>query len=238
MPRPFLTASWTNLLMANFLIDKKILKPYTPAYTELDDWNGNTYVSLVGFHFGDTRVFGIRFPFHVNFEEVNLRFYVRYKDGHMWKRGVVFIKELVPRTMITFIANALYGEHYETRAMAHQFETRDDLFHVAYSWKAGKEINYLKASTTLSKEPIKAGSEEEFITEHYWGYTRISERKTTAYEVQHPRWNVHTVRTFDFKCNIETLYGPVFREALSSKPTSVFLADGSGIQVMNKQIIA
>lgn len=237
MGRPFLSAEWVNLLMANFRIDPKLLKPYVPAFTELDEWNGHTYVSLVGFLFQNTRVLGVQFPFHTTFEEVNLRFYVRYKDGSDWKRGVVFIKEIVPRAMITFVANTLYKEHYETRTMSHQFETRGDAFHVGYFWRVGRERNHLKASTTLSTHPIVSGSEEEFITEHYWGYTRINPLKTTAYEVQHPKWNVHKILTFDFQCSVEKLYGSEFKDALSSRPTSVFLADGSSISVMNKQII-
>ena len=237
MPRPFLRAEWINLLMANFHIDRKILKPYVPAFTELDEWNGNHYVSLVGFLFRNTQILGIRFPFHTTFEEVNLRFYVRYKDGSNWKRGVVFIKELVPRSMITFIANTLYHEHYETHAMSHQFKTEGDVQHISYCWKMQQAENYLKATTTLSRLPVQSGSEEEFITEHYWGYTRVNDLKTTSYEVQHPRWNIFPVHTFDFKCHVEKLYGSAFKESLSSQPTSVFLADGSPINVMNKQTI-
>ncbi len=238
MPKPFLTAEWINLLMANYHIDPKILKPHVPAGTELDTWNRNHYVSIVGFLFKNTKVFGWRFPFHTTFEEVNLRFYVRYKEGNDWKRGVVFIKELVPKAMITFVANTLYHERYETHPMSHLFEIRNDSFQVQYLWEVGRSLNYLRATTSLTKEPIRAGSEEEFITEHYWGYTRINERKTSLYEVQHPRWNVHTVREFDVQCSVASLYGSEFKESLSSSPTSVFLADGSPISVMNKQTIA
>lgn len=237
MAKPFLTAEWINLLMANYHIDPAVLKPYVPAFTELDTWNGNHYVSLVGFLFKNTEVFGCRFPYHTTFEEVNLRFYVRYKEGNEWKRGVVFIKEIVPKAMISFIANTLYHEHYETRSMSHLFEIRNESFLVQYSWKTGNSLNYLKATSSLTKAAIRTGSEEEFITEHYWGYTRIHDKKTTAYEVQHPRWRVHNVREFDMQCDVVSVYGNQFRESLSSPPTSVFLADGSLISVMNKQTI-
>src|SRR6476660_6735915 len=96
-PRPvFLKARWQNLLMVNFEVDPKILLPHLPAYTELDSFNNKTLVSVVGFMFNDTKVFGLRWPYHTNFEEVNLRFYVKHLDGHTWKRGVVFISEIVP----------------------------------------------------------------------------------------------------------------------------------------------
>ena len=234
---PFLKASWINLLMANFQVDKKILEPYKPAFTELDDWNGKNYVSLVGFLFTDTEVMGFRFPQHTDFEEVNLRFYVRYKEDGEWKRGVVFIKEIVPKMMITLIANTLFHEHYVTHPMSHRFEETAGVFKVDYYWQIADRWNYLKAQASLNKEKIQPGSEEEFITEHYWGYTKVNARKTTSYEVQHPKWNIHRVHSFDMKCDTARLYGKQFEEVLAAKPTSVFLADGSEINVMNKQTI-
>ena len=43
------------------------------------------YVSLVGFMFKNTRLLNIPIPFHTDFEEVNLRFYVKHFDGNEWK---------------------------------------------------------------------------------------------------------------------------------------------------------
>ena len=224
--------------MVNFAIDKKLLEPYRPAFTEIDEWNGRCYVSLVGFLFTDTRVKGFKFPYHTTFEEVNLRFYVRYKESNEWKRGVVFIKELVPKRVITFIANTLYSENYETRSMDHSFQKQNDMLHVEYRWRVNPEWDFLKVSTSLEKYPIKEGSEEEFITEHYWGYTKVNSRKTSAYEVKHPKWNVHSVKSFAYHCSIRELYGSQFVESLRQEPTSVFLADGSEISVMNNSILS
>ncbi len=138
MPRSFLSAAWRNLLMANYAIDPAILQPFVPCHTELDSFEGTCYVSLVGFLFEDTRVRGIGFPFHRTFEEVNLRFYVRYPDGDGWKRGVVFMKEIVPRHMITFIARTVYGEKYATHRMRHEWKNADDGLHISYEWKVGR----------------------------------------------------------------------------------------------------
>jgi len=237
MDKPFLRASWLNLLMANFTVDKSVLFPYCPAHTELDEWNGNHYVSLVGFLFYNTRVKGMALPYHKHFEEVNLRFYVRHKHNGTWRRGVVFIKELVPRPLITFIANTLYNERYETRPMTHTFVSTPQGLQVAYNWKVGREWNHLKALTDIQKVPIAPGSEEEFITEHYWGYTRINDRKTSVYEVQHPQWQIHPVQSFTYYCSVRELYGDTFAECLAQPPTSVFLADGSEIRVMNNYTI-
>src|SRR4051812_45506678 len=108
----FLQAEWRKLAMANYAVDPAVLKRHLPYKTELHLWNDTCYVSLVGFRFVNTRLRGFRVPFHINFEEVNLRFYVRYKDGDQWKRGVVFMKEIVPKPALTFVANAFYKENY------------------------------------------------------------------------------------------------------------------------------
>ena len=118
----FLKAKWTNLLMVNYEVDPAILKSYLPAYTVLDLWQGKALVSMVGFLFQDTKVLGIKWPWHVNFEEVNLRFYVRHFDGAEWKRGAVFISEIVPKYMIALVANNLYNEHYMAMPMRHAKE--------------------------------------------------------------------------------------------------------------------
>lgn len=232
MPKPFLSAEWRNLLMANYPIDASVVKPFLPCRTELDSFEGIHYVSLVGFLFANTKVLGLSVPFHTTFEEVNLRFYVRYKEGGQWKRGVVFLKEIVPRRMITFVANTLYGENYVTMPMKHRWTTDNQNLSVAYYWKLDGEWNYMKAVAEKEPQEIVVGSAEEFITEHYWGYTHINEACSGTYEVRHPKWKVHRVNQFDVFCRAEVLYGPAFAGVLSQKPASVFLATGSPVSVM------
>ena len=177
---------------------------------------------------------GISYPFHRTFEEVNLRFYVRYKEDGRWKRGVVFLKEIVPRRMISFIANTIYGENYATLPMRHSLEHKPNGLEVSYNWKMGREWNYIKVLAERDPVTISEGSIEEFITEHYWGYTFIDDTCSGSYEVQHPRWKVHNVKQYEIVCHAEKLYGASFAEALRQEPTSVFLAEGSAISVMKK----
>ena len=231
MARKFLTAEWQNLIMANYLIEPNMLKDYLPTGTELDLWNNRCYVSLVGFMFKKTKVLGMPIPFHRNFEEVNLRFYVRYKAADEWRRCVVFVKEILPKAMITFVANTVYGEHYMTLPMKHDTISNLDKLEVAYYWKFQKEWNFIKASANPEELPIPEGSEAEFITEHYWGYTRIKEGLTSQYQVEHPRWNFYEVESHEIYCNAKPLYGDVFGECLSQEPVSVFMAKGSEIIV-------
>lgn len=229
MATTFLDAEWRKLAMANYSVDKKLLIPYLPHKTEIDLWNNVCYVSLVGFMFVNTRIKGIRIPFHVDFEEVNLRFYVRYKDLE-WKRGVVFLKEIVPKPALTWVANSLYGENYETMPMTHAWELANDSLTVEYKWKAQK-WNSLKVIAGKELINIRDGSEEEFITEHYWGYTKLRDNKTSEYGVEHPRWQVYETKSHDVSVDFGQVYGHDFKLLQAEKPKSVFLAEGSAIRV-------
>lgn len=235
MSRPFLTAEWRKLALFNYHVDPIVLEPYLPAGTELDHWNDRCYVSLVGFLFKDTRLKGLPIPFHRTFEEVNLRFYVTRKEGDRVKRGVVFIQEIVPKPALTWVARTIYGEPYGTCPMHHVYRVRpdkNDLF-VSYSWKCGGQQQVIKVFGRLEPEDMPLGSEAEFITEHYWGYTRVNERKTRAYEVRHPRWRVHRVYHHSVNVDFGSVYGEGFRFLNNAAPASVMLAEGSPIAVMD-----
>jgi uncharacterized protein len=236
MPGEFLSAEWRKLVMANYAINQNILLKYLPHKTEIDFWNNTCYVSLVGFIFKDTKVKGLKIPFHVNFEEVNLRFYVKYNDNGELKRGVVFIKEIVPKPALTFVANTIYKENYETMKMGHSWaETADDLI-VEYNWKK-KNWNKIKVVAEKESFPITSGSEEEFITEHYWGYTKVSDIKTSEYEVTHPRWNVYKTKDFLIDVDFAHIYGDDFSFLTDTQPVSVFLAEGSEISVKEGKVL-
>jgi uncharacterized protein len=230
-PKVFLTAEWRKLALAQYAVDKEILSKYLPPYTILDDWQGKYYVSLVGFMFVNVKLRGFNIPFHTNFEEVNLRFYVKFKEDSIWKRGVVFIKEFVPKPAITFVANTLYKEKYQTLPMKHLWIEEKDELEVTYSWKNRKWNNFAVAATSLA-EDILAGSEEEFITEHYWGYTRIGVNKTSEYGVEHPRWQAYPIKNYKINVDFGINYGDDFAFLNNANPDSVILAEGSEIRVL------
>jgi len=216
--------------MINYAIEPKILEKYLPKGTELDLWNNTCYVSLVGFMFKNTKIKGVKIPFHINFEEVNLRFYVRYNDDGEWKRGVVFVKEIVPKPALTFVANTVYKENYETMPMSHSWAISENRLSVEYKWKKN-QWNSLKIVTDNQPSEILPGSEEEFITEHYWGYTKVSEQKTSEYGVEHPKWQVYPTKEFSIDVDFHSVYGKDFAFLAKEEPKSVFLAEGSEIKV-------
>jgi uncharacterized protein len=233
----FLTAEWRKLVLANYAIDKDILKKYVPNKTELDLWQNNCYVSLVGFQFENVRLLGVPIPFHTNFEEVNLRFYVRYKENGEWKRGVVFIKEIVPKMAITFVANNLYQEPYVTMPMRHKWEQEANKLNVEYAWQCKGNWQKMKVETNNKLLKIEEGSEAEFITEHYWGYTKISETTTYEYQVTHPRWEQYAIEKSDINVDFALNYGENFNFLNQIAPKSVMLAEGSKITVEQKKTL-
>ncbi|HVU28070.1 MAG TPA: DUF2071 domain-containing protein [Verrucomicrobiae bacterium] len=228
-PPVFLTAEWRHLAMLNYEIDPKILAPFVPDGTELDFWNGKTFVSVVGFLFQKTRVCGIPIPFHRNFEEVNLRFYVRRKAEDGWRRAVVFIKEIVPRFAIAFAARAIYNEPYIALPMSHQIEP--DSSATAYFWRFKGNENVLKIITRGQPQIPVEGSQPEFIAEHYWGYTAQYDGSTLEYRVEHPRWRIWDSQSAELHCDVAALYGKSFSETFSHLPSSAFLAEGSPVKV-------
>jgi uncharacterized protein YqjF (DUF2071 family) len=229
LPKVFLTAEWKYIVMLNYEIEPKIIEPLVPSGTELDTWNGKTFVSIVGFLFLKTKVRGIPIPFHRNFEEVNLRFYVgRFVEGET-RRGVVFIKELVPRLAIAATARLLYNEKYYSLPMDHVVDPGKGFFE--YRWKSEKEWQYLQAKTIGDPQLLISGSQEEFISEHYWGYTAQKNGTTMEYRVEHPRWHVWQVNQSVLKCDVSTVYGPEYEDAFRKPASSVFVAEGSSVAV-------
>lgn len=229
----FLTAEWRDLVMVNFEIDPDVLASRVPAGCELDFHDGRTFVSLVAFKFLKTRVLGIPIPGHRNFEEVNLRFYVKAKVDGTWRRGVVFIKEIVPRWAIAFAARTFYQENYVALPMRHSGDTSEapGSCRLEYGWRRGGVWESLEASLEGSPEAPRSGSEESFIAEHYWGYCAQRNGSTVEYQVEHPPWNVWPAESWSMTLDTASLYGAEFVEPLRLAPSSVFVADGSPVIV-------
>jgi len=232
---PFLRAEWRHVAMLNFAVERSLLVRLVPRGTELDEWQGCTYLSVVGFLFLTTRVMGVPIPFHRHFEEVNLRFYVRRKTDDGWRRAVVFVKEIVPKVAVALVARALYNENYVALPMEHQVVRATEEPHriasVSYRWKLGGRPNHLSLSVASAPRPLVAGSEEEFIAEHYWGYSVQRNGGTSEYNVQHPRWCVAAATHAELDCDVGRVYGGAFVEPLRARPVSAFLADGSDVAV-------
>lgn len=233
----FLTAQWRKLIMINYTIDPKILEPYVPYGTEIDFHNGKCYISLIGFMFLNTKIKGIAIPFHKNFEEINLRFYVRRFENGIWKRGVVFISEIVPKPAITLVANILYRENYEYMPMKHTWDISPDVMNIKYSFKKDNQWQDFSVTAENTITIIEKDGHEEFITEHYFGYAKRNNNKTIEYSVAHPKWQMYPVRDHSIAIDFTTVYGDNFSSLENTKPESVLLIEGSKTSIEEKRII-
>jgi uncharacterized protein len=230
--RVFLSAEWRDLVMLNYEIDPNLLAVHVPQGTELDAFGGKAFVSLVGFRFLRTKLFGfVPLPFHTNFDEVNLRFYVRRPEGNAVRRGVVFIREIVPRFAVARLARLAYGENYVNLPMRHTVRTNGAGIQAEYQWRVARQWYRLRAEACGTPAYAVEGSVEQFIAEHYWGYSAQRDGGCVEYHVSHVPWRVWRSTTAKFEGDAESLYGPELGRFLRRAPDSAFIADGSPVRV-------
>jgi len=234
----FLSAKWLDLIFLNYAVEPELLRPFVPSGTVLDSFDGKTYVSLVGFRFCETKLWGkVAVPFHSEFEEANLRFYVRRESDGELRRGVVFIKEIVPKPAIALAARLIYGENYVSLPMNHKISIGEAGIDAEYSWKHNGKWSRIHARASgAGKIPVES-SLEQYITEHYWGYSRQKSGRTIEYRVTHIPWSVRHASEAQFEGNAAGLYGADFAAVLSRPPDSAQIASGSPIEVLTGSTI-
>jgi uncharacterized protein YqjF (DUF2071 family) len=243
--RPLLTAAWRNLVLLNFPVHTDIIATLAPPGTEPDLHDGQSYISIVGFQFENVRLFGLRIPGHTNFPEINLRYYVRRKVAGDLRRGVVFAREIVPRGAVSIVANHLYNESYITRPMRREIKIAGPELapgdSLSYAWNSNcgrSRLSAHRAHNNLLAAQVAAPlalpvpcSLEEFIVEHYWGYTHGRNGQTREYQVAHNPWRVAPAKNIKWNCDIAATYHPPLAEFLTTPPTSAIISEGSPIQV-------
>lgn len=227
----FLKARWEHIIMANYAVSPEILSPYLPKGVALDLYNNKAYVSLVGFMFKKTKLFNIPIPWLGTFEEINLRFYVVRKEGDLIKRGVVFVNETIPYKAVAWMANKLYKEHYTAIPTRHSWKIANETKNVRYDWKIENEWNTIAVQALNKSDTMEESSFEAFIFEHYYGYTKINDHATEEYKIKHPAWKINKVLNVKINCNFNKMYGASFAYLSNTEPDSVFIAEGSAIEV-------
>ncbi len=230
MGNAFLRANWENLIMANYEIEPSALAPYLPKGVELDFYNNKTYVSLVGFMFKNTRLFGVPIPFFGSFEEINLRFYVKKVENRKIKKGVVFINETVPFKIVALLANKLYKEHYISIPTRNSIDITEHK-KIKYEWKVNDKWNSIAVQSDIKKYKIEQSTIEEFIFERYFGFTKLSDNSTQEYQIHHPKWMTHEILNTHIDCDFRSMYGDTFAGLENQTPDSIILAEGSQVSV-------
>jgi len=234
----FLSAEWRKIIFINYSVPPEILKPYIPLKTELDLYKGECLVSLAGFQFLNTCISGIPLPFHKRFQEFNLRFYVVYKTGDTWRRGVMFISEFVPKPFFKHLANMLMREKYTSMPMKCEFKKDGDYLNALYAFNCKKRWNGITAVAGLTPKPIEPGTLDEFIAEHYWGYNTWYNDHTIEYRLNHPRWASYELQSFNVDIRFEDVYPLSFAPYLYASPHSAQFVEGSAVKLSASQLIS
>ena len=227
MPRPFLSARWSNLCLFSYVVPPDLLRPRLPPGLELDTRDGQAFVSLVAFDFLQTRVWGIPWPGYRNFPELNLRFYVRHGPD----RGVVFVREFVPRRLVAWMARRIYNENYLAAPLASTVQDGPDRIAVEHrlTWQ-GREHRLAIEGGKPAIVPAM-DSTEHFFKEHQWGFGMDRHGRATRYQVRHPFWSVYPLQSYQVDIDWGSVYGPEWEMLQGQEPCSVALAAGSDITV-------
>lgn len=235
----FLTARWLNLLMLNYEVAPELLAPHVPKGTRLDFFEGKTYVSLVGFWFCETKLFGkIPAPFHREFPQINLRFYVRRTTDTDDRPGVVFIAEIVQKRMIALVAHAAYGERYLCRPVKIRNILESGKRVLEYGWRSGNSWCNLTAQGIGNACNPSPATLEHFLVDRYWGYTAQPNGGCIEFNVVHPVWKISRCNDATFLGDPTPEYGPEMARVLRGKPSAAFVVDGSAVTVCNGVKIA
>lgn len=229
--RTLITANWKNLVSANYIVNPKLLQKHLPFGTELDYFNGNCYVSLVAFKYTQTQLNKISIPFHSEFEEVNLRIYVKKKIApNKYQYGVAFPKLFFPKKALTLYAKLVYKEDYSTLKMKYLHETMENNFFLKYSIK-----NHIWHDIKIIAEKTPSipliGSSDEYFNKHFWGYSRVNDSTSTEYELIRDEWSVHKINEWDIKVDFKSLFGDDFDFLKHLKPESITLSNGSKVEI-------
>ncbi|MBX7151425.1 DUF2071 domain-containing protein [bacterium] len=230
----FLTAQWLRLINITYAVSPEILKPHLPSGLELDLRDGKAFVSFVAFDFADTRVLSFKIPYHVNFPEVNLRYYANYKG----RRGVVFLREFVPRFWIAFVADRIYNEPYQAIAMHSTFDETSDSLSISHRLIKNKKTSSVEVKADKNTFIPSDNSVEHFFKEHDVGFGRTKKGETLWYRVEHPVWEVHPISEMRIEVDFENLYGTEWKFLKDAEPYCALLAKGSGIKVFGAESLS
>ena len=225
---------WEDLVMVNYEVDQDWVQQFVPSGCELALFGGRAFVSVVLFRFHKTKFLGIPMPFFRDFPEINLRIYVNRTENGVTKRGVVFIKELIPHKLPAFVANKLFKENFFVTPMKAEYGEK----RISYEWGAGNVVKGEKVGELLDWQK---GTEEEFIGNNFWAFKDLGlgagrkgkedRRRTCEFKITHKPWKMQRLANLELNIDFQTLYGKGWAAHINPAPTSTFYVDGSGVGV-------
>ena len=231
--RPFLTAHERYIAMLSYRADPALVKPYIPTEVELDLYGGEMFLSLVAFLSLETRLPLFSNLKQTNFERIDLRFNVRRKSADTWRRGISFVRRILPKAVASGMARAFPTEIASGSPLKSDIVDCDNTINVNYSWKCATKWRSLQMCAAGTPRAIPAGTFEDYLLERNWYFGEFR-RGCSEYRVERPRWRVWEVSCANLDHDINKLFPEEFAQLLSRPPALQLLAEGSHVQLWRK----
>ena len=223
-----ITLDWQHLLTATWAVHPSLLAPMVPARAILDLWNGDALLSLVGMRAVNVRVSGLPVPLHQDFDQISMRFCVRREVAGETRRGLVFVKQIVPSASMTLVDRLLYHANYVNAPTRHDIEPGEQGW-TSYEWLVGERWNRFSAVRAGAAVAPAEQSIEEFISHRPWAYSRQADGSTLESCAEHPRWEVWPAQEMLLDCDVAPLFGVEYVPVFASQPIATFVAVGSTV---------
>lgn len=181
---------WNKAIFLHWKVDYDQLRPLVPSAFNLDNFNGDYYISIVAFTMEKIRPKSLpSVSFLSNFHEVNVRTYVE-NEG---KKGVYFLNIEAEKLLACIIAKQLSGLPYQKANIL-----RDK--NKFYSQLDTKNFK-LSIDFKIEENLTEKSALDLWLTERYCLYINTKNRNY-RYDIHHKEWEINNIELF----NLETKY--------------------------------
>ena len=204
----FMAQKWENLLFLHWPVSKESLESTIPEDLEVDLFEGEAWLSVVGFRLSELRIKPfVQIPWK-DFSELNLRTYVRDQAG---RRGVWFYSLDSSDLLAVVGARLLYGLNYRYASIDHN--QKNDF--IEYTSETKSKRGGIKGSISSSSpamkmvgEMAKAGTLNYFLLERYRFWSKQTYRgKLSSAQVRHRPYDAVCLDQADYQGELFSCQG-------------------------------
>ena len=226
-----LATEFRKVALINYIVPPEILDKYLPKHTEPDLYNGNCYISLVGFHVHNLKLNDIKLPVIKDFEEIDLQIYVKRFNGASWVKGVVVISRIFEQPGLTVLTNTIFKTNYNSYPTRGEVKQTEEQLEVKYSWEYKDISQSFSVISSHLAAPYDKNSEAAFLLDRPFGFIKAGEEETYQYTINHASWHLYTVEEYSVDVDFSRQFDPTFNILNSRVPQSVMLTEGSSVEI-------
>lgn len=226
-----ISSEFRKVALLNYIVPPEVVEKYLPKYTKPDFYNGNCFISLVGFQVKKLKVSDVKVPLIKDFDEIDLQIYVKRFDGARWVKGVVIISRIFDQPGAATLTNTLFKTNYTSMPTTSEVNETEEGLEVKYSWQLnGKEQSFSVKSNNLAA-PYDKDTEAAFILDRSLGFIKAGEEETFQYTINHASWHLYTVEEYAVDVDFSRQFDPVLNILNTMVPQSVILTEGSTVEI-------